>query len=111
MNLLKKFYENPQRWAYTMQVYAFYSRLKHWKNVLEMYPYNVNYFRLNPEESEIILSERSIEADKQIFAINGYEHHLMDSIEFAVYEQFYNWISIALFFNLISKPQKYLAPR
>lgn len=49
LNLLKEFYTNPTRWAFTMQSYAFFSRLKHWKTALE---------RVGPDA--VILSERSI---------------------------------------------------
>ncbi|CAD8118891.1 unnamed protein product [Paramecium sonneborni] len=90
-NILESFYKDPNRWAYTMQNYAFYSRLKHWKQVMT-----------NLDKS-IILSERSIQADKEIFAINGYQNGLMNQMEFAIYEQFYNWLLEEVFGKLISK--------
>ncbi|CAD8193991.1 unnamed protein product [Paramecium pentaurelia] len=91
LNLLGSFYQDPHRWAYTMQNYAFYSRLKHWKTVMA----NLN--------ESIILSERSIQADKEIFAKNGYINGLMNEMEFAIYEQFYNWLVQEVFGKQIAK--------
>ncbi|CAD8182089.1 unnamed protein product [Paramecium pentaurelia] len=95
MNLLGSFYEDPTRWAYTMQVYAFYSRLKHWKEVLSD--------PINPEEKHLILSERSIEADKEIFAVNGHKNGLINNLEFALYEKFYDWLCEEVFGKKIQK--------
>jgi hypothetical protein len=36
-------------------------------------------------DSKMILSERSIAADKQIFAVNGYKDGLINELEFALY--------------------------
>lgn len=64
-----------------MQVYAFYSRLMHWKTVLDE--------EEREEFNHIILSERSIQADKEIFAVNGHNAGLMNDLEFALYNNFY----------------------
>ncbi|KAM3127022.1 hypothetical protein pb186bvf_020866 [Paramecium bursaria] len=94
LNLLAQFYSDPTRWAYTMQIYAFYSRLKHWKEELKSQ---------NPEESVRILSERSIQADKEIFATNGFKNGLITKLEFAVYEQFYEWLVKEIFYEAVKE--------
>lgn len=33
-NLLDLFYKEPTRWGFTFQTYAFMSRLRHWRNLI-----------------------------------------------------------------------------
>lgn len=57
----------------------------------------------NPEESHLILSERSIEADKEIFAVNGHKNGLINKLEYALYEKFYDWLCEEVFGKRIKK--------
>ena len=40
----------------------------------------------------MILSERSIQADKNIFAMNGLKNGLINELEYALYNNFYDWL-------------------
>jgi deoxyguanosine kinase len=39
-----------------------------------------------------IIAERSIQSDKQIFALNGYKQQLFNELEFALYNNYYDWL-------------------
>jgi len=78
-NILQSFYGNPEKYAFTFQVMAYSTRLSNLRDAI----------RKNPNCS-IIICERSLCADKEIFAQMLYDDGIMDDIQYQVYNQFYN---------------------
>ena len=76
-NLLQQFYEDPSRWAYTFQSYAFVSRL-----MLQA---------KTPVTAPVRLMERSAFSDKHVFATNAHESGLMSDAEWAVYNEIWDF--------------------
>ena len=80
--ILSKFYESPHSYAFPFQVMAYTTRLAALKNIIEQ----------NPTAS-VILCERSLEADKHIFAQMLHDDGKIDNINFQIYTQLYNQFS------------------
>lgn len=60
-NLLEEYYRDPTRWAFTFQINAILSRVKGLKNLLDLIEHESS-------QDKVFFSERSIVADKEIFA-------------------------------------------
>lgn len=80
-NLLDHFYKDTKRWAYTFQSYAFITRIiQQQKKALEtFYPTQ--------------LLERSIYSDRYCFAKNCFEMGTMSPLEWALYQQWFDWLA------------------
>ena len=76
-NLLQKFYEDPDRWGYTFQNFAYITRLSALQNAIK-------------SNHEIIITERSIYTDKHIFAKMLYENNNISKIEWDIYNYWYD---------------------
>ncbi|KRX10287.1 P-loop containing nucleoside triphosphate hydrolase [Pseudocohnilembus persalinus] len=83
LNLLDEFYKNPTRWAYTFQMKAFQSRLESLQLFLKQNQ-SIN--------NQIILSERCIFSDKEIFAKNSKDLGFLNDIEWALYQENFNFM-------------------
>ena len=81
-SILKKFYRDPAKYAFAFQVMAYTTRLEAMKRIL----------RENPL-CEVLVCERSLEADKNIFALMLRDDGLIDSVSFQVYEMLYKGTS------------------
>lgn len=81
-SILKKFYENPTKYAFPFQVMAFISRL----SLLEQ------TIKQNPDCS-VIICERSLSADRNIFAKMLHDDTLIDNVCFQIYSKIYNEFS------------------
>ena len=90
-NMIELFYENPTKWAYSFQIMVFTTQEKLIENTLQQFP-----------ECEIIISERSIDAGKNVFTemlslnndcINIVEHQiynlLINNSKFKLYASIY----------------------
>jgi len=77
--MLENFYENPKKNAFAFQIMACVTRTSIIKNAM-----NEN------KNCEIILCERSIEADSKIFAKMLYDDGLMSKMEHSIYMLLYN---------------------
>lgn len=86
VNLLDLFYKDPKRWAYTFQSFAFYSRLRMWTQVAEQHGHHES------EHAPIRVYERSVFSDRHVFAMNGFKSGLISAAEWAVYEEWYQWL-------------------
>lgn len=77
-NILQKFYADQPRYAFPFQVMAYASRLSLLRKTI----------RENPE-CDVIVCERSLEADKHIFAKMLYDDGKIDDINYQIYNHFY----------------------
>ena len=79
MNMLQLFYDNPKKYAFAFQVLAFTTRLKLIKNAIAD--------AMKPDSPvKTIVMERSLEADKHIFAKMLYDEGKIESCEYQVYQ-------------------------
>lgn len=78
-NILQKFYKNQHEYAFPFQVMAYASRLSMIRNTIK-----------NRNDVDIIVCERSLAADKHIFAKMLYDDGKIDDISYQIYNSFYN---------------------
>lgn len=79
-NVLEQFYKDPQRWAYTFQTYAFITRVMQ----------KAHYEQKNGFGVQIV--ERSVFSDRYCFAQNSHELGFMDTMEWELYKEWFNWV-------------------
>ena len=77
--ILEKFYKNQNRYAFTFQVMAYITRLSLLKNAIKENP-----------DAEIIIIERSLCADKNIFMNMLHDDGIVESMEFSLYNKWYS---------------------
>jgi deoxyadenosine/deoxycytidine kinase len=77
-NILEHFYQDPQRWAYSFQTFAFVTRIQEQEK----------YFK---QDAPFYIVERSVYSDRYCFAKNCYEMGLMSSLEWKLYQEWFNW--------------------
>ena len=75
-NIIESYYENNTKYAFVFQMNAYISRLSQFMNVI-----NQNY--------DIIITERSIYSDKNIFAKMLKDDNKLNSIEYQVYNMWF----------------------
>ena len=80
--ILSKFYKNPAKHAFAFQVMAFSTRLTILREAIQ-----------NNPDVEIILCERSLDADKEIFAKMLHHDGVIEDIDYQIYNMFYNEIT------------------
>lgn len=78
-NILQKFYNDSNKYAFSFQVMAYVTRLSTIRTAI----------RENPD-CKIIICERSLDADKNIFAKMLYEDNKIEDINYQIYLHFYN---------------------
>ena len=76
--ILQKFYKNPSKHAFTFQVMAFVTRLSILRKTVKENPH-----------CKLIICERSLEADRHIFAKMLYDDDLIEDINYKIYLKFY----------------------
>ncbi len=76
-NLLGRFYSDTQRWAFTMQICAFVTRVQAFSESTAV-------------NDRINIFERSIYCDRHVFAKNLHEQGFMDDTEWALYLYFWD---------------------
>ena len=77
--ILERFYENPKEYSFSFQIMAYVTRL----NLLTKTIVN------NPM-CKLIITERSLDADKNVFAKMLYDDKLIDNLNYNIYLEFYN---------------------
>ena len=83
-NILNEFYNDKNRWSYTFQNLAFITRIKILSEAVKK-----NTTRIF-EKRKVIITERSTETDKHIFAKMLYDDKNMTSLEYKIYNYWYN---------------------
>lgn len=76
--VLSKFYQDKNRWSYTFQNLAFITRLQSVKMALNT-------------DKKIIMSERSVFTDKNVFAKALVSDNNISSLEFSIYNLWFNY--------------------
>ncbi|MDP3889121.1 MAG: deoxynucleoside kinase [bacterium] len=79
-NLLEKFYQDTQRWAFTFQSNAFISRVKEQQDAEKQNPYAIQVL------------ERSVFSDRYCFAKNCFELGYMNALEWKLYQEWFSWL-------------------
>jgi deoxycitidine kinase len=80
-NLLQKYYEDKNRWSYTMQTFAFLTKMKNIKNAMQ----NI----LDNNLPKRIIAERSLLTDFHIFAKSCHDNGNMNMLEWNIYQSWF----------------------
>jgi deoxyadenosine/deoxycytidine kinase len=78
ITILEKFYEDPNKYAFSFQMMAYISRLSLFKKAIKE----------NPDK--IIVTERSLYTDKNIFAKMLYDDGKIDSYSYQIYNMWFD---------------------
>ena len=81
MTILEKFYGNQKKYAFSFQMMAYISRLQILKETVRKHP------------SSIILCERSIWTDRNVFAQMLYDEGKIEEIDFQIYNKWFDCLS------------------
>ena len=77
-NILQNFYVDQHRWSYSFQTYTFLTRME---DVMKK------------QEKSLRFIERSIYTDKLVFARSLYDTGKMTSLEWNMYNRWFDWLS------------------
>lgn len=98
-NIIEKFYENQKEWAFSFQMMAYISRIAQLKQSI----------RKHPQSSYIIITERCIETDKNVFAKMLYDADKIHPINYQIYlkwfDEFVYDIPIQSYIYLKTEPE------
>ena len=75
--MIEKYYENHEKYAFSFQMMAYISRLTLLRNALKTNP-------------KIIITERSIFTDKNVFASMLYKDNKIEKVEYTIYNQWFD---------------------
>ena len=78
VSILEKFYTNQTKYAFAFQMMAYISRLANLKRAVEQNP------------KAIIVTERSLYTDKEVFAKMLYEDNKIEDVEYQIYLEWFN---------------------
>ena len=81
-NILGKFYANQERWSYSFQMNAFITRCKLIRETIK-----------NHDKNTIIVMERSILTDRNVFATLLNETGKISKMEWELYNQWFYWLT------------------
>jgi deoxyadenosine/deoxycytidine kinase len=76
--MLSKFYANPQKYAFGFQIMAYATRLHLIRKLIQENP-----------DCELVICERSLDADKHIFAKMLHDDGLIEDVMYQIYERFF----------------------
>ena len=78
-SILSKFYQNPQKYAFPLQIYILQTLHLQLQNAMEQNP-----------EATIFVCERSVESSRYIFSQMLYDKKHMNSLEMQIYNSIYD---------------------
>jgi deoxyadenosine/deoxycytidine kinase len=79
--MLKKFYENQEKYSFAFQMMAYISRLALLKETIENYP------------NSIIITERCLNTDRYVFAKMLYDNGKLEDVEYQIYLKWFDHFS------------------
>ena len=77
--ILEEFYKDNKTWAFSFQMMAYITRLKSLRDLVKKYGKNI-----------IIISERSLWTDKNVFAKMLYDENKISTIDFQIYNKWFD---------------------
>ena len=77
-NIIQKFYGDNKKYSFPFQVMAYATRLSMLRNTVKNHP-----------DAKVVICERSLDADKHIFAQMLHDDGMMDDIHFEIYKLFF----------------------
>jgi deoxyguanosine kinase len=80
-NIIEKFYADNKKYAFSFQIMAYISRISQIRKLKKS---------INPEKTYILITERSVHTDKNVFAKMLYENKDMGSCEHQIYNKWFN---------------------
>jgi deoxyadenosine/deoxycytidine kinase len=78
VGILEEFYGNPKKWAFSFQMMAYISRIAILKKTIKKNPHC------------IIISERSVYTDKNVFAKMLYDEKNISEIDYQIYKKWFD---------------------
>ena len=81
VNIINKFYGDQAKWAFSFQMMAYISRVSMLKRAI----------RENP--GKIIVTERCVDTDKEVFAKMLYDDGLIEEINYSIYNRWFEEFS------------------
>ena len=78
INILTNYYNNQKKYAFPFQMMAYISRLHLLKTAI------------NSNKYDLIITERSVETDKRIFAKMLYDNEYIEEIEYQIYNMWFD---------------------
>ena len=80
VSMLQKYYSNPSKYSFAFQMMALGSRLDILKKRLKS---------LDPSVPHIIITERSVFTDRDVFAKMLFDQKMFEDVEFAIYNKWF----------------------
>jgi deoxyadenosine/deoxycytidine kinase len=84
--MLKKFYNNAEKYAFPFQMMAYISRLKLLRDVIK----NINNIKSTTITCYYIISERSLYTDRYVFAKMLYDQGKIEELNYQIYLYWFN---------------------
>lgn len=81
-NIIKRYYQDQKQFAFQFQMMAYITRITQLRKATEQYGGRC-----------IIITERSIETDRQVFAKMLYENNTLDNISYTIYLKWFDELS------------------
>jgi len=79
-NIIEKFYENQERYSFSFQMMAYISRLAMLKRAIK---------ECEEKGIHIIICERSLQTDKNVFCKMLYDSNKIEQVEFQIYNKWF----------------------
>ena len=99
-NIIEKYYENQEKYAFSFQMMAYISRIHQLREILKTH------------SKVIVICERSVFTDREIFAKMLHDNGVLDEISHQIYlkwfDEFLKDITMAGYIYLRTSPQKCL---
>lgn len=80
-NIIEKFYKDNKKYAFAFQMMAYITRINQVKKVIK---------NLEPNKNYIIVTERSVHTDKNVFAKMLYNNKDIDECEYQIYNKWFD---------------------
>ena len=96
-NILTLFYKDQEKYAFAFQMMAYISRLSSLKKII------------NENPGKIIITERSLYTDKNVFAKMLYDDNKINKVEYDIYCKWFDEFSVPITKYIYMKSDPYIA--